>query len=144
VHSSTVRLHKFGTRVGGTEHRYKALDAVAASAAAAARTIELTVRGQARLVLKVDFTRSAGTAVVLTPTYSLDDGTTYASITSTTISSGAGALDVYTDTRTTSSSGIFGVAYDVRGYDKFKVLFAVTGGGAGDLLTVYATGAVGL
>lgn len=144
MQARTVLPHKFGTRVSGSEDRFKILDAVAASASAGARTAELKVAGYARLVLAVDFTRSAGTAVVITPTYSLDGGTTYASFTSEAVAAGAATVSPYVVTRTVSLSDIFGHALDVRGMDRVKLLFAVTGGGASDLLTVYATGAVGI
>ncbi len=136
-----VSVIKYGTPKAGERERFLVLDGVAADAAEASRTITLPTHGMSRLVLQVEFTRSAGTAVTLTPSYSLDDGANYCRMTSTTISLGTGTLSQYTDSRTTSSTESFGVTYDVAGMDYFKVVFAVTSGGSSDLLTVLASGA---
>jgi hypothetical protein len=133
-----VRRTKLGTKAGAD--RYLVLNAVAASAGASSRTIEIdTSGGWERLVLQIEYTQSAGSAVVVTPTYSLDGGTTYCQLTSTSVAAGAGTVSDYVDTHASGASENFGLAYDVAGYDKFKIVFSVTGGGASDLLSVLAT-----
>lgn len=136
-----VSVVKYGSPADGYRDRWLVLNGVAANAAAGSRTITLPVHGLSRLVVSVEFTRSAGTAVVLTPSYSLDDGETYARLTSTSVLDGAGTVSTYSDTRTTSASENIGLSYDVAGMDYFKIVFTVTGGGASDLLTVLVSGA---
>ena len=117
----------------------KLLNAVASNAAAASRTFTIDTAGWAKTVLQVNYVYNAGTAVTMTCTASLDGGTTYASITSTSISAGAGTVTAYVDTFAISAaSANFLLEYDTRVYDHLKCVAAVTGGGASDTITVYA------
>ncbi len=142
--ATPVIRRKFGTRSAGATERFKALDGVAATASDGSRTVTLDVRGMARVVFVIEYTRGgAGTAVTLTPSVSLDEGTTYGRLTSTSVAAGAGTVSAYTDTYTSSATGTICVSYDVRGYDYFKVIFAITAGNGSDTLTVYASASAG-
>jgi len=117
----------------------KLLNAVAATAAAASRTVTIATTGRVKATLQVDYVYSAGTAVTATCTGSLNQGTSYASLTSTSVAAGTGTVTPYVDSFAISAaSANFLLEYDVRTYDRLKCVFAVTGGGAGDTLTVYA------
>lgn len=117
----------------------KLLDAVAANAAAASRTFEIDTAGWVKATIQVDYVYSAGTAVTLTCQGSLNQGTSYASITSTSVGAGTGTVTAYVDSFAISAaSANFLLEYDVRTLDRLKCVAAVTGGGANDKVTVYA------
>jgi hypothetical protein len=133
-------------------NKYDLLAAVALNASAATRTITVPVAqarlstgdGYSRLIVGVDFTYAAATTVTLTPTCSLDGGTTYFSVTSTAITAGAGAVSLYVDTYTTSAaSAKFSVGYDVGACTHFKIVFGGASAGAGDLVDIQAALTVG-
>lgn len=115
------------------------LSGAALNAAAASRTMTLTVDGNwAKLRLAVAYTYSAATSVTLTPTCSLD-GTNYDSYSTRGCSSGACEVHTMTDvvTGTANFNKIF--EYDIKGCDFFKVVFSGGGSpGAGDLITTRA------
>jgi hypothetical protein len=135
---------KFGTQIGTTD-RYRVLAQVAATAAVGSRTFTLDVRTFSKLSILVDLNGYvSGTAITLTCSWSLDRGTTFTRVMSTAVASGAGTLSKYIDTY----AGITGVdqagfEYDVRTYDSFRCIVAITGGAAGDIFDVYATAASG-
>ena len=115
------------------------LNAVAANAAAASRTFEIDVTGWVKATIQVDYIYTAGTAVTMTCTGSLNQGLSYASLTSTAITAGTGTVTAYVDSfAVAAASANFLLEYDVRTYDKLKCVAAVTGGGAADTITVYA------
>jgi hypothetical protein len=126
-----------------TTARCKLLNAVAMNAAVGARTFTLNTEGLAKVEIQINFVRSAATAVILTCTASLDGGVTYASITSTSVSSGVGTATAYYDSFAVSGSTNFTLEYDVRTRDRLKCVVSATSGGARDNATVYAIGAVG-
>jgi hypothetical protein len=126
------------------------LSGVALNSSAAARTMLFNVRGYSILGVQVNDTVSAATSLVLTCSSSRDNGATYASITSTNVSSGAGTLSVYTDncaigisSTCLTGTGNIDVTYDVRTYDWIKCVVSGTSGGSSDLITTKAIAAVG-
>jgi hypothetical protein len=128
-------------KVGNTEctlQHCKMLNAVAANAAAASRTFTIDTEGYVAVALQVDYVYTAGTAVTMTCTKSLNQGTTYASVTSTSVAGGTGTVTAYADSFAVTASTNFTLEYDVRNYDKLRCVAAVTGGGAADTITVYA------
>jgi hypothetical protein len=135
---------KAGTAFCADAGACKVLDAVAGNAGAAAHTFILKTNGFSVLSVQVDFTRNAGTALVLTCTGSLNDGNSYGSIASSNIVAGGAADNAFIETWTTSTTGnyIFG-GYDVSRYDYVTCVLAVTSGGASDATTVYAVASVG-
>ena len=128
---------KYGTAVA-TE-RYKVLSAVAASASATDRTFTLDVRTFSHLSVVVDFTKHTGTALVLTCSASLDLGTTYAQLTTTSTSSGAVTVSKRVDTLAVAGSDKGSFEYELGAWDYFKCLVDITGGDATDFIDAYAT-----
>ena len=131
---------------------YNVLEAVALNAAAATRTYTVSAGaltdapsdGFAKLVVVIDYTYSAATTVTVTPTCSLDGGSTYASETSTSIAAGAGTVSVYSDTYTTGgANAVLRLVYDVSGCTHYKLVFGGASAGAGDLVDVQAALVVG-
>jgi hypothetical protein len=131
---------------------FNLLEGVALNATAALRTITVPIaqakaatgEGYEKLVVVVDFTYNAATTVVLTPTCSIDGGSTYASETSTAITAGAGSVSIYADTYTTgAASAVFRVVYDVAGCTHYKIVFSGASAGASDLVDVQAALTVG-
>jgi hypothetical protein len=100
--------------------------------------------GFEKLVVVIDYTYSAATTVTVTPTCSVDGGSTYASETSTAISAGAGTVSVYSDTYTTgAANAVLRLVYDVSGCTNYKLVFDGASAGAGDLVDVQASLVVG-
>ena len=120
------------------------LSAVGLDGAAATRTVTMSVGSNyAKIRLRVAYTYSAATSVTLTPTCSLD-GTNFSSYTTRSCSGGACEMAPLTDVETGTSSFDYIYEYDVRGCQKFKVVFSGGGSpGAGDLITTQATVIVG-
>lgn len=118
------------------------LNAIALNGSAATRTAEINLGKRfTRITLVLNYTYSAATSVTLTPTKSIDGGTTYASYTSKAITSGTAAVSAYTEVVTGTASFIYETTFDVEGVDKFKIVMSGGGSpGAGDLLTVKAVG----
>lgn len=133
-------------------NKYNKIESVALNATAALRTLTVEVAqvkrttgdGYEKLVVVVDFTWAAASTVVLTPTCSIDGGSTYASETSTSIAAGAGTVSPYADTYTTGgASAVFRVVYDVSGCTHYKIVFSGASAGATDLIDVQAALTVG-
>lgn len=131
---------------------YNLLEAVALNATAATRTITVPIsqvqsragEGFEKLVVGVEFTYAAASTVVLTPTCSMDGGSTYFSETSTAIAAGAGTVSLYTDTYTTGgASASFRLVYDVSSCTHYKIVFSGASAGATDLVDVQAALVVG-
>jgi hypothetical protein len=121
----------------------KVLNAVALNAAAASRTFVLTVAGLSKVTIQVDLTRDAATDLSLTCSVSLNGGSSYAQLHSTSVAAGVGTMSAYSDVKAGTASVNVPFEYDVRTYDKIRCTVAGTSGGAADLVTVYAIGAVG-
>ena len=117
------------------------LSAVASNAAAALRTFTIDTSTFVKLTLQVNYVWATGTAVTMTCTGSIDQGTTYASLTSTSIAAGTGTVKPYVDSFAVTASANFLLEYDVRTLDRLRCVAAVTGGGANDTITVYASAA---
>jgi hypothetical protein len=139
-----MKRKRCGTVVSGSSSNYRTLNGVAANAAAGSRTFECAVGGYSKLSLWVDVVEvGAITAIVVTCSASPNGGTTYAQLTSTSVSGGTGTVVAYSDSYATTASATVLFEYDVRTYDYFKCTVDVTGGGASDTITAYATAAVG-
>jgi len=120
------------------------LSAVALNVTAASRTALFNVRGYSTLGCSINYTYSAATSVVVTPSVSRDNGSTYAVITQNNSGGTLGALAAYADTLTGTSSANISVTYDTRTVDVVKLVFSGGGSpGAGDLITVSCVAAVG-
>lgn len=120
------------------------LSGVALNAAAGTRTMTVTTaRSWAKLRLRVAYTYSAATSVTLTPTCSYD-GTNFTAPVTRSCSSGSCEVAPHTDVETGTASFDLMFDYDVRGCQKFKVVFSGGGSpGAGDLVTTQAVAIVG-
>ncbi len=118
------------------------LSAAALNGAAGTRTATLDLGKRfTRVTVSIRYTYSAATSVTITPTTSIDGGTSYDNYTSELISSGAAALSAYTETLTGTASFQIKRGYDVEGCDYLKLVFSGGGSpGAGDLITARAVG----
>lgn len=116
------------------------LSAVALNGAVGTLTAVITLSKKwTRVTLAQSYTYSAATSVTLTPTKSLDNGTTYVNYTSKAITAGTAAVSKYVETTTGTASWGYETTLDVEGIDKLKLVYSAGGSpGAGDLLTVYA------
>ena len=137
-----VRFGSTGVECG--QNSCKVLSAVALNDGTAAnRTFKLLVGGLAKLTVQIDLTRLASTDVQLACTASLNSAASYGSIMSTSVSSGAGTVTAYHDVNAGTASRNILLEYDVRTYDAIKCVLSGTAAASGDLVTVYAVGAVG-
>lgn len=103
----------------------------------------MDVAGYAKLTIQIDHTYVAATHIFLTCEGSLNGGTTYARLTSTSVLAGAGTVSAYTDdyaTGSASSNVIF--EYGIAGYDNVRCDFSDTAATT-DTDTVYARVSVG-
>jgi hypothetical protein len=117
------------------------LNGVAGNAAAALRTFTVDTSTFVKLTLQVNYVWSTGTAVTMTCSGSLDQGNTYASLTSTSIAAGTGTVSPYVDSYAVTASANFLLEYDVRTYDRIRCVAGCTGCGANDSLTIYGSAA---
>lgn len=131
-----------GSKLLDAENFGAVLSAAALNGAAATRTATIDLQKKyTRITVSTAYTYSAATSVTITPTTSIDGGTTYDSYTSEAITSGAAALSAYTETLTGTASFTIKRTYDVEGCDKLKLVYSAGGSpGAGDLITVKAVG----
>lgn len=126
-----------------TIHTLNALDNVALNASAATRTVTATFQEGATRVspytkwrVSVFYTYSAATTVTAVFSCSID-GTRYASLTSRSITGGASAVAVVTDTYTTSAaSADIMLEFDIQGCRKAKLVLGGASAAAGDLVDV--------
>jgi hypothetical protein len=132
---------------GTSTNIYNLLEGVALNASAALRTITVPIAqvkaaggdGFDKLVVAVEFTWAAASTVVLTPTLSIDGGSTYVADTNTVFTAGAGAIAARVDTYTTGgASATFRSTFDVPGCTHYKIVFSGASGGATDLIDVQA------
>jgi len=136
---AAARWKVANTDCSGLAVNCRMLNAVAANAAAASRTFTIDTSTFVKMVLQVDYVWTAGTAVTMTCSGSINQGSSYASITSTSIAAGTGTVSPYVDSFAVTASANFLLEYDVRIYDRLRCVAAVTGGGANDTITVYAS-----
>jgi len=121
-----------------SSNEFNMLEDVALNAAAATRTLTLTVPSAAhKLRLAVFLTRTAATNVRITPTGSFD-GTNYAEWTSRSTLAGVGTLTDFYDLHAVSGDKDFATEYDVTGLKKVKLVFSGASAGAADLVNVQA------
>lgn len=119
------------------------VDGVAANAAAALRTATLDVIRFAQLAVVIDLSQSAATALTMTMAASVDGGTTYGDVQSMSVSSGTGTLSDMTWTKAVSGDVTITLDLPVVAYSNVQLVFAATGGGASDLITVTIMGGAG-
>ena len=127
------------------------LEGVALNAAAATRTINIPLgtilpeprsRGFNKIRVSLFLTRTAYTTV--TAQFSCShDGTNFARLTTRTCADGACAINLQSDTRTTSVSEEFTLEYDVRGCSDVRVLLGGASAGASDLVDAQVTAIIG-
>lgn len=124
-------------RLRGDQGTFKILDGVALNATEGARTIDVDIQAAwSKVVVFVDFSRTAATDIIATPTYS-PDGVVYFSYTSRSITSGASTVSPLVDTYPTAADASFALEYDVRTAKKLKIIFSGTSAGGSDLVDVY-------
>lgn len=124
-------------------NEYNLLEGVALNAAAASRTITLTLKKKwSKTRVSVFFTRTAATTVTALMSCSID-GTNYAPVQARRIASGVATLNDLVDTKNVSGNDIFMAEYDVRGCQKAQVLFGGAGAGGSDTVNVQAVSVVG-
>ena len=114
------------------------IDGVAANAAESERTAIIDARVADNIGLSVEITQSAASAVSAAIYKSANNGASFARVPSISISSGAGTARDYTLTKAITGSDTVWMDIDTRNCDYVKVIVSATGGGASDLLTVYA------
>lgn len=136
-------LHHYKTASGS----HSLLSGVALNAATGLRTLDLklglaTSPGSFEFVaIAVDYTYSAATTVTATCYGSLDGGLTYRALQSSSITAGVDTLSDYVAVKTTgaaSKSYLFTLTVD--GCTDLRVVFSGASAGAGDLITVQASG----
>lgn len=133
-----------GTAVCQNNAACKVLSHVGGAGGDAAHTMVFRTIGYATLEVQINFTRVAGTALMLTWYCSKDMGTTYGQMSSQAISSGAATLNPFVQTWTTSTTGNYTFpGVDVRRCDMAKAVLAVTGGGSSDYVDTEAIASVG-
>jgi hypothetical protein len=144
---NTLRYHKAS---GATDFSNPAtsrnlLNAVAANASAANRTITIDVKGYAKTTIVFVLTRGGDAATAtITCSGSLDGGTTYGTVQARAISSGVATLTDFSDSRATGGSSFsIAIDYGVSTYTHFKCVFATDTSNASDTITVQATSEVG-
>lgn len=143
-----AQVQRFRNFAVGVTNSYNMLNAVALNGAAGTRTLTLDTGsigdGYGRLLVVLDYTYGAATAVTVTPSCSSDGGTTYGQETSTSIASGTGTVSAYSDSYTTGAANkTLRLKYDVTGCDHYKLIFAGTGANGSDLVNVQAALIVG-
>jgi len=126
------------TQVVNSSGGINLLSSVALNASSSARTVTVNTNGYKNVTLCFQTTRAAYTSVSVTPTCSVDGGTTYSSIPSTFVDSGVGTNTAYSDTINSSVSFNMCLIYDINSCDKMKFVFAGTGAGSSDTVTAQA------
>jgi hypothetical protein len=140
---SRLKFTSAGATCATSTGACKVLDGIALNASSSSRTFTLPVSGYSKLTVQANLTRSAATDLQLICTASLDGGSTYGSITSTSVSGGTGTVSAYHDVITVGASGNYLLEYDTRTYDYIKCVVSGTSGGSSDTVTIYAVAAVG-
>jgi hypothetical protein len=103
----------------------------------------MDVAGYSKLTLQIDHTFAAATAITVTCEGSINGGTTYGRLTSTSVSSGTGTVSAYTDSYATgSASSKIILEYGIAGYDHVRCDLGDTAATT-DLDTIYANASVG-
>jgi len=117
------------------------IETVAATALESARTATINLdKNFSHVLVTIETSRNAHTAVEVTAKKSTDGGTNYSSITSASVFAGAATVSDYVETYSASTDASFTREYDVRGADKMTVLVALTAGNANDSVTIRASG----
>lgn len=116
------------------------INGIAATASAANRTAVFNIGGLAKLSISFSVSRSTATAITMTCNASTDQGTTFVAVADQTVSAGVGTLVAHTWSYAVSASGGVQIDVGVGSYDFLQCVFAATGGGSSDLLTVSAIG----
>ncbi len=117
------------------------LAAVAANAAAASRTLTLDVTPYDQITLVLTLSRTAGVAITLTITESVDGGSTYGAQHSSSVASGTVTISPVTwTTGTISADYTLSLPIGCKSITHMKIVVAVTTGGAADLITAKVMG----
>ena len=82
------------------------------------------------------YTYSSGSAVILTCSESPDAGSTLYPLVAGTTSAGVQTLTAASKTYVGTASVKIPMRFDIRGFDFISCVWSVTGGGAGDLVTL--------
>lgn len=116
------------------------LSAVALNAAAATRTVTLTLNQRySRVLFTVNYTWAAGTTVTITPTCTDSASLTAGSILSGTLASGVSTDVAYSRSFAVTASANWQWNFGVAGQHQCAFVFSGAGVGASDLVTVSAT-----
>lgn len=104
---------------------------------------QMDVFGYSKLIIQINHTFAAATALAMTCEGSLDGGATYARITATAIAAGVGTVSRYADAYATGSASTnILLEYGVAGYDKVRCDLGDTGATT-DTDTIFARVSVG-
>lgn len=117
----------------------KLLSAVALNASAGLRTVTVPTGGYSRVTWHVDLTRVAATTLTMTCKASLNNGTTFADVTSMDVASGVGTLTPFTWSLAVSANASAIIDMSVGTYDFLRCAFGGASAGGSDLVDVYAT-----
>jgi hypothetical protein len=111
------------------------ISGVAANAAEASRTQEVSTRHAASIGFGIDLTWAAASAITV-QLFKSADGTNYERVPSLSIDTGTGTASDYTVSKAVSASDTLWVDLDCENAVSVKIIVGATGGGAADLLTV--------
>jgi len=114
------------------------LSGVASNAAEASRTCEINVEHAESITFVYSLSWVAATAMTAQFYLSPDDKTTYGRVMSVAVSAGAGVSSDYSWSHDVTASDAVAITVDCRNATHIKGIFAATGGGATDLITVVA------
>ena len=119
---------------------YRGLTAVAANAAASARTLTIDTRQVDKLGICLTLTRIAATALTLTALFRAHAGGAQAKVGTITISGGTITFADGTWTKAVSGNDSMALELPCLPFAEVELVMAATGGGATDLLTLEVTG----
>ena len=123
------------------EERGVVLSAVAANAVAATRTFTVTNTGGSggMLILWANFTWSAASAVTMTCSASNDAGATLYALQDGATAAGVQTLTDAVKSKAVTASKKWPMRFDILGFSFVSCVYAATGGGASDLMTMRAS-----
>jgi hypothetical protein len=125
-----------------TNRRGKLIDGVSATAAEASRTLSIPVLRAKTVRMTYSLARDgASTATHMTAQFytSVDGGLTWGRVPSFSVAGGVGNASDYTVSNPVTGSESMDLVMNVEAATDFKVVFAITGGVAADLVTVSAS-----
>ena len=124
-------------------NRFNLLEGVALNAAAATRTITVTLNNKySEIKVIIDLTRSASTDMTFAFSGSFD-GTKFGDVTSRKISTGVTTISQMTESNPGTASRTLLITWDVLGLNAAKIVFGGTAADGSDLVDVQVVAVVG-